>query len=57
VAAVKAFGVAAEWLEEGPPEARALGEEIYALLEVLDEEELAEVAAAIESGDLEDGPW
>jgi hypothetical protein len=54
---VKAFGVAAEWLEEGPPEARALGEEIYALLEVLDEEELAEVAAAIESGDLEDGPW
>lgn len=55
--AVKAFGVAAEWLEEGPPEARALGEEIAQLLDVLDEEELAEVAAALESGDWGEGPW
>lgn len=51
MAAVKAFGVAAGWLEEGTPEARALGAEIFELLEGCDEEELAEVAKALESGD------
>lgn len=49
--------MAAEWLEEGPPEARALGEEIFALLDELDDEDVAEVAEAMRSGDWEDGPW
>ncbi|WP_217553080.1 hypothetical protein [Streptomyces sp. GbtcB6] len=52
-----AFEVAAGWLEEGTPEARALGEEIFALLDLFDEEEVAEVAAALESGDWEAGSW
>lgn len=46
----RAFGVAAEWLEE----ARELGEEIFQLLDVLDEEEIAE---AMESGEWETGSW
>lgn len=52
-----AFGVAAEWLEEGPPEARALGEEIFQLLDVFDEEELVEIAEALASGDWEAYRW
>lgn len=52
-----AFETAASWLEEGPPDARALGEEIYRLLDVLDEEELAEIAEALESGDWEACRW
>ncbi|MEV4864274.1 hypothetical protein [Streptomyces ossamyceticus] len=48
-----AFEMAASWLEEGPPEARALGEEIYRLLDVLDEEEIGEVGEALRSGDWE----
>lgn len=54
---MKAFGVAAGWLEDGPPEARALGEEIYQLLEVFDEEELGEIAEALGSGDWEACRW
>lgn len=49
--------MAAGWLEEGTPEARALGEEIFELLEGCDEEEIAEVAAAMESGDWEASRW
>lgn len=49
-----AFEVAAGWLEEGTPEARALGEEIYPLLDALSEEELAEVAEALATGDWEE---
>lgn len=54
---MRAFGVAAGWLEEGTPEARELGGEIFQLLEVFDEEEIAEVAAAMESGDWEACRW
>lgn len=42
--------MAAGWLEEGTPEARGLGAEIFALLEVFDEEEFAEVAEALATG-------
>ncbi|UXY28572.1 hypothetical protein [Streptomyces sp. HUAS TT20] len=48
---MRAFGVAAGWLEEGTPEARELGAEIFALLDVLDEEEITEVAEALATGD------
>lgn len=57
MAAVRAFGVAAAWLEEGPPEARELGAEIFALLDGFSEEEIAEVAVALESGEWETGSW
>jgi hypothetical protein len=57
VAAVKAFDTAADWLEDGPPEARALGAEIFELLEGCDDEEIAEVAEALESGDWEASRW
>ncbi|WP_234539448.1 hypothetical protein [Streptomyces shenzhenensis] len=49
-----AFGVAASWLELGPPEARALGEEISALLDVFDEQELVEIAEALVTDDWRD---
>lgn len=49
--------MAAGWLEDGTPEARELGEEILQLLDVFDEEELVEIAAALESGDWETGSW
>lgn len=52
-----AFETAAEWLESGTPEARELGAEIFGLLEGCDEEELAEVAESLESGDWEAGRW
>lgn len=55
--AVRAFDTAADWLEEGPPEARALGAEIFELLEGCDDEEIAEVAEALESGDWEASRW
>lgn len=49
--------MAAGWLEEGPPEARELGEEIFALLDGFSEEEIGEVAVALESGVWETGSW
>lgn len=49
--------MAAAWLEEGPPEARELGAEIFALLDGFSEEEIAEVAVALESGEWETGSW
>ncbi|MEU1556778.1 hypothetical protein ABZ517_29325 [Streptomyces scabiei] len=52
-----AFETAASWLEDGTPEARELGEEIFRLLEVFDEEELVEIADAMASGDWEASRW
>jgi len=44
-----AFEVAASWLEVGTPEARALGEEIYGLLDFLEAEAVGETVEALGS--------
>lgn len=49
--------MAAGWLEDGTPEARVLGEEIFRLLEVFNEEELLEIAEALRTGDWETYRW
>ncbi|MDX3279100.1 hypothetical protein [Streptomyces scabiei] len=54
-----AFETAASWLEFGTPEALALGEEIYELLDGLSEAALpvalAEVAAVLDAAERSEG--